>query len=140
LQAAIQRLASGQYQVLLQFTGPIGRTFEINGQCIGAGIVGTAPAIGNNEYVDSATYVVTVAGANDCGSVDASLSGSGSRQATIASNQPDGIAGCSGSFTVNSEGAGRFVGGTGRYLLSDRTVDSTDPNAVQPGQPFSIAA
>jgi hypothetical protein len=140
MQATIQRLGGGQYHVQLRFTGPINRTFEITGHCIGAAIVGTAPAIGNNERVDSATYVVAVAGANDCGALDASLSGSGSRQVTVASNQPDGIAGYSGAFTVTADGSGRFVGGAGRYLFSDRTIDSTDPSAVRPGQPFSIAA
>jgi hypothetical protein len=53
---------NGQYFVQLNFTGGINRQFAIAGQCTSGAIVGTAPAIGNNEHVDDAVYVVTVGG------------------------------------------------------------------------------
>jgi hypothetical protein len=47
--ASVQRLGGGSYRVHLQFTGPVNRTFDFTGQCVGSAVVGTAPAIGSAE-------------------------------------------------------------------------------------------
>ncbi len=57
---SVRSTGAGQYLVTLNFTGGINRRFEIPCQCVGEAIVGYTNAIGNNEYVDHATYVVTV--------------------------------------------------------------------------------
>lgn len=57
---SVQHTGAGQYLVTLNFTGAINRRFEIPCQCIGEAIVGYTNAIGDNEYADHATYVVTI--------------------------------------------------------------------------------
>lgn len=57
--ASITRQTPGRYRLQIKFTGAINRAFDFEGQCMGAAIVGTAPAIGNSEGVDTAVYVVT---------------------------------------------------------------------------------
>jgi len=59
MNVTIQSEGNGQYLVELDIFGG-GRHFVINGQCIEGAIVGSGPAIGASEPVETAIYTITV--------------------------------------------------------------------------------
>ncbi|MEZ0112988.1 hypothetical protein ABH920_007013 [Catenulispora sp. EB89] len=56
----LTRNGAGQYTIGLNFGTGINRQFSFSAQCIGESLVGYTNAIGNNEWTDNATYVVTI--------------------------------------------------------------------------------